>query len=418
MFLKKWHCHDDDDDDGASSHAQIRARLVLKLRFLFFESRLAVMSRHRSVSRARSWLCDGQMWHPAGHGDDDRFDPLGHDDITTVTADDNGANADVNAADCNDAHDNRDTVDVNAACIDVDARVSSAWSDLPLDDEQRERHRGNKIGIAQPEAPSINDADTAQGASSSADDRSITTVFKPYAVALISCGRTDHHSSHIYDMSRANASWFWWNIENDIGPVRAPHEQNGTYPITMRAVIGQSKFTELVQSIFAWAMEKFIWLGGGCLAIECKYGAHESDVIVRCLQGMLNRVRAPSGDRVFNTQVFALNEFVERTGGTMPLAMVQEAFTWTTTPWGLVECSEQLYAAEEVWQCRYAYANFEKLMAFERENVDCAKPILERKIQWLVDDGIGELIRETRDVDIDGRDDRFPCSKLSTCPAT
>ena len=78
-------------------------------------------------------------------------------------------------------------------------------------------------------------------------------------------------------------------------------------------------------------------------------GTHESDVVVRFLQGLLNWVRAPNGDRVFSAMVFPLNEVA----ASIDHARIEEALLWTTNPWTTADCTE-CYTADHVAHDAYA----------------------------------------------------------------
>lgn len=128
---------------------------------------------------------------------------------------------------------------------------------------------------------------------------------------------------------------------------RVKYTENGSSPKTIVAVMGQPAFADTVSAITSHVFCTRGDDAGILVPIYCKKGQHRSDVCSRFVTHALNSLHSDDGERLFNMQMFMLNE-----SGSMrdKQHTVRQAVRWATTPWdapmmprtehpfGLMEC--------------------------------------------------------------------------------
>jgi hypothetical protein len=143
---------------------------------------------------------------------------------------------------------------------------------------------------------------------------------------------------------------------------RVKHTDNGSSAKTIVAVMGQPAFVDTVSAITSHVFGTRGVDAGILVPIYCKKGQHRSDVCSRFVTHALNSLHNDGGERLFNMQLFVLNESSclrdkQHT--------VRQAVKWATDPWdapmmprtehpfGMMECRARENASKncaEAWQ--------------------------------------------------------------------
>ncbi len=206
------------------------------------------------------------------------------------------------------------------------------------------------------------------------DATSTAPPWTPIPIALVCAGVDEKHWREIQPMFQCD-HWQQWHVSHDLP--RDPHgggighNENGTHPVTIRQVVAQENFADLLQKIEYWCVYRFLEVGpdGSGLVVTCKRGEHRSDVVVRKLAEALNGVLSPSGHRLFNCMIFPLNEAYGWKG---TQNMLDEAWRWREVPWTLIPSTAEKpkshrYGCLEVLSSQRAHRNFEQLYKYERD---------------------------------------------------
>ena len=137
-------------------------------------------------------------------------------------------------------------------------------------------------------------------------------AFVQIPIALIACGNKQPHMEYLRNATRNREEWVHWNVVGDLpkdpeGGGVSPHE-NGTYPVTIIQVFRQEGFPKVVMEICDFATKNFLERGGAGISVACNKGNHRSHVSALKSAQILNTITTPNRQRVFNVQVFALNQ--------------------------------------------------------------------------------------------------------------
>ena len=197
------------------------------------------------------------------------------------------------------------------------------------------------------------------------DDWLGSESFTPLPWSIVVAGSKQKHR-HLVEELLDDRRWHRWNVVDKLpkDPFAGGigHKENGTWVNTQLLVIEQERFPEVVEDILRWGVNAIIDSEGGGTIVECNRGEHRSDVVSRWCESSGNRIRATNGQRLFNVQVFALNEVYGYNG---VWRKIDEAKRWLENPWCLMEVGSSRYAAETCHNSHRAYRNMELLQEFE-----------------------------------------------------
>ena len=80
------------------------------------------------------------------------------------------------------------------------------------------------------------------------------------------------------------------------------------HPVTIKQVSRQDGVADLLVEMTEFCVPHFMSHGPGGVVISCRRGNHRSDVTMRELAETMNELVCPSGKRLFNVQIFPLNQ--------------------------------------------------------------------------------------------------------------
>ena len=133
----------------------------------------------------------------------------------------------------------------------------------------------------------------------------------PIAVALVCAGRQHRHWSDCKRLIESD-SWIEYyvakSLPKDPESGGVGHTETGLHPVTIKQVFRQDRFADLLVEMTESCVAHFMSHGPGGLVISCRKGNHRSDVTMRELAETLNELVCPSGKRLFNVQIFPLNQ--------------------------------------------------------------------------------------------------------------
>ena len=144
------------------------------------------------------------------------------------------------------------------------------------------------------------------------------------------------------------------------GAERSRHEEDGTFEQTIIAVYQSCQMASVVDSALmefvqdAGMVEAALWL------LECWTGYHRSDVVGRTFKSVLNNMKGPEGDRLFNAEFFPL-ACCRHMGEAMD--RIEQAQYWLEHPWTLSPTTEwhSAYAHDATIRNKSAFDTFTKV---------------------------------------------------------
>ena len=111
------------------------------------------------------------------------------------------------------------------------------------------------------------------------------------------------------------------------------HNENGMFEKTQCVVMMQDGFVDVMKDIIEFAFDSLHAHVHGDyvppLAIGCTQGIHRVDVTGRMSESVLNSLKTPSGDRIFNVMTF----HTSTVKAFEVFAMIDSAERWHESPW-------------------------------------------------------------------------------------
>ena len=140
------------------------------------------------------------------------------------------------------------------------------------------------------------------------------------------------------------------------------HNENGTCDKTQCVVMMQDGFVDVMKEIIEFAFDSLHAHEHGDyvppLAIGCTQGIHRVDVTGRMSESVLNSLKTPSGERLFNVMAFHTSSVK----AFEVMAMIDSAQRWHEAPWttapGVDFHPSEIFAYTNIVKNQAAFENF------------------------------------------------------------
>ena len=161
---------------------------------------------------------------------------------------------------------------------------------------------------------------------------------EPVGITVISSGLDDVGlvKSHLEAAGEDIDDWYIMDVRDALprDPAsRVGHKEDGKYPQTQRAVVGQSNFVELILFLvcLAFGGARDIERAYSKFYVHCRTGFHRASTCGAFLAEVLNYI-TDGNARVFNAQLFPLHGCYDRD---LRSKMLNNALSWASLPWNL-----------------------------------------------------------------------------------
>ena len=144
------------------------------------------------------------------------------------------------------------------------------------------------------------------------------------------------------------------------GAERSRHEEDGTFEQTIIAVYQSCQMASVVDSALMEFVQDAGMVGAALWFLEGWTGYHRPDVVGRTMKSVLNNMRGPEGDRLFNAEFFPLAR-CRHMGEAMD--RIEQAQYWLEHPWTLSPTTEwhSAYAHDATIRNKSAFDTFTKV---------------------------------------------------------